>query len=250
MRHWLALGLFGVLAGGAVASAMAQPEPPAGPSPRALEALAAIGRPSVPQPLAGDVEAGDDVFLHEGRCAEVRRAYLGPDAPVPEGATVRQEGAVLVVETVYGARGLGFLEQGRRCFYDLRRSPTLVLEGSGPLPESLESFRDTACYTAGPRESLLAEIPLPGGPHVLIVGPRGGLDLGEDDPKGPWEATLLRGAIRDLLGKEDAGPVGRWPATVEPGVGEGTALVETPGGGSTIRFRCTTGLFGLFGAAA
>ena len=211
----------------------------------AEKAFTVLSRPTVPEPLDGSAPIGPDAYERPGSCEEARSAYLAEDAPVPAGAEVSNQEGVLLVDLPYARAGVIFTDLPGSCRYRISQGPTLSLEGPDPVG-TVDAFTLVRCGGFSVAPSLIAEVPLAGGPHVLVLVPGS-----EEAPiaEAQYRATLAPGRASELQDVQALPPGGvEGPATVEQN-GDGlTATAEVTGGTLSISAVCTSSIFEGLGA--
>jgi hypothetical protein len=183
------------------------------PTARAFQALARLELPSLAQPLPGSVPLGPNLWLFPRPPSAVEEAYGQPDAPVPQGATVRKEGeGILVVEGPFRASGIFLSPHPEGCLYKITPGPSLLIKGAGKIPSGSAFCRVSPMpLDSSPGGlSIACEAVIGGADWSVVVFTSG--DGGETRP----EVFIAKGTLAGLnAGKVK--PLVKGPAAVERG---------------------------------
>jgi hypothetical protein len=174
-------------------------------SARARAALATLSAPFTPQPLPVSVRLTPSVFFLPQTSAAARDAYRAPGAPVPAGATLREENGVLIVEAPFVPSAIFFTDTDKGCTYRIAVKPTLVVKGIGDVPD-INAFARVA--VAG--KLLMSQTSVAGKPWMIVVNSQ------EDDDHPSAFGTVRQMSLAQVQSDDNFEEHGSWwPATIE-----------------------------------
>jgi len=207
------------------------------PTEAARAAISTLTAPSVPQPLPGSVTLDDGVYRFDGDCAQAISKYLGPDAPVPSGATVRQQGQTVVVELPYATSGVSFQTNQGSCQYMIANAPTIRVDGAGAGVPAGDAYGPVLCSEKSDTTELAvaAELFADGAPVVLIVREAG--------------AGVVPGTFSAVFASGQEPPVRLAVRVVSPDLEKFEFVITDAGASARVTGRCTGSVFQFLGGA-